>query len=56
MINLIQDQNFDLIMALADHQWDMLELIFGFLNNDTVEICRKVSKDWDKSLEKISIK
>ena len=54
MINLIQDQNFDLIMALADHQWDMLELIFGFLNHDTVEICRKVSKDWDKSLEKIS--
>ena len=51
---LLKNQNFDLIMALADHQWDIFELVFGFLNHDTVETCRKVSKDWDISLEKIS--
>ena len=41
-------------MALADHQWDIFELVFGFLNHDTIEICRKVSNDWNFSLEKIS--
>ena len=51
---LLKNQNFDLIMALAEHQWDIFELIFGLLNHKTIEICRKVSKDWDESLEKIS--
>ena len=54
MDKLIKNQNFDLIMALADREWDIFELVFGFLNHDTIEICRKVSKDWDISLEKIS--
>ena len=41
-------------MALAEHQWDIFELIFGLLNHKTIEICRKVSNDWNISLEKIS--
>ena len=54
MDKLMENQNFDLIMALADREWDNVELIFEFLDHDTVEICRKVSKYWEKSLEKMS--
>ena len=31
--------------------WHLLELIFGYLDHETIVICRKVSYLWDESLE-----
>merc|ERR1712029_1241286 len=48
--------NFDMIMTLADKGvWHICEQIFGYLNNETLENCRKVSKLWKESLEKIAL-
>ena len=48
--------NFDLIMTLANKGlWHICEQIFGYLNYKTVENCRKVSKLWKESLERIAL-
>ena len=35
--------------------WHIPEQIFGYLNYETVEICRKVSELWNESLEKMAL-
>ena len=35
--------------------WHVRDQIFGYLDHETVEICRKVSAFWDRSLERISL-
>ena len=51
-----QEANFDLIMTLANQGlWHICEQIFGYLNYETVENCRKVSELWNKSLERIAL-
>jgi len=48
--------NFDLIMTLANQGlWHICEQIFGYLNYETVENCRKVSELWNESLERIAL-
>ena len=48
--------NFDLIMTLANKGlWHICEQIFGYLNYETLEYCRKVSKLWNESLERIAL-
>ena len=48
--------NFDLIMTLANKGlWHICEQIFGYLNYETLEYCRKVSKIWKESLERIAL-
>ena len=48
--------NFDMIMTLADKGvWHICEQIFGYLNNENLKNCRKVSKLWDESLERIAL-
>ena len=48
--------NFDLIMTLANQGlWHICELIFGYLNYETVEKCCKVSELWNESLERIAL-
>ena len=37
-----------------ENLWHLQEHIFGYLNYDTLEICRKVCKSWNESLKKIS--
>ena len=37
-----------------ENLWHIHELIFGYLDHDTVEICRKVCKSWNESLKRIS--
>ena len=32
-----------------ENLWHIHELIFGYLDHDTVEICRKVCKSWNES-------
>jgi len=51
-----QEANFDLIMTLANQAlWHICEEIFGYLNYETVEDCRKVSELWNESLERIAL-
>ena len=51
-----QEANFDLIMTLANQGlWHICEQIFGHLNYETVENCRKVSELWNESLERIAL-
>jgi len=51
-----QEANFDLIMTLANQNlWHICEQIFGYLNYETVENCRKVSELWNVSLERIAL-
>merc|ERR1711860_425659 len=51
-----QEANFDLIMTLANQGlWHICEQIFGHLNYETVENCRKVSELWSESLERIAL-
>jgi len=51
-----QEANFDLIMTLANQGlWHICEQIFGYLNYETVENCRKVSELWNESLERIAL-
>ena len=38
-----------------ENLWHLQEHIFGYLNHDTVEICRKVCKSWNESLKRISL-
>ena len=38
-----------------ENLWHIHELIFGYLDHNTVEICRKVCKSWNESLKRISI-
>ena len=38
-----------------ENLWHIHELIFGYLDYDTVEICRKVCKSWKESLKRISL-
>ena len=48
--------NFDLIMTLANQGlWHICELIFGYLNYETVEKCCKVSELWNELLERIAM-
>jgi len=48
--------NFDLIMTLANQGlWHICEQIFGYLNYETVENCRRVSELWNESLERIAL-
>ena len=48
--------NFDMIMTLADKGvWHICEQIFGYLSYETLENCRKVSKLWNESLERIAL-
>ena len=48
--------NFDMIMTLADKGvWHICEQIFGYLSYETLESCRKVSKLWNESLERIAL-
>ena len=48
--------NFDLIMTLANRGlWHICEQIFGYLNYETVENCRKVSELWSESLDRIAL-
>ena len=35
--------------------WHIPEQIFGYLNYETMEICRKVSELWNESLEKMAL-
>ena len=52
----MQEANFDLIMTLANQGlWHICEQIFGYLNYETVENCRKVSELWNESLERIAL-
>ena len=52
----MNEGDFDLIMALAyQGVWHICEQIFGYLNYESVENCRKVSKLWNKSLERIAL-
>ena len=37
-----------------ENLWHLQEHIFGYLNYDTLEICRKVYKSWNESLKKFS--
>merc|ERR1711860_246899 len=47
--------NFDLIMTLANQGlWHICEQIFGYLNYETVLICRQVCQFWNESLERMS--
>ena len=48
--------NFDMIMTLANKGlWHICEQIFDYLNYENVENCRKVSKLWNESLERIAL-
>ena len=38
-----------------ENLWHIHELIFGYLDYDTVERCRKVCKSWKESLKRISL-
>merc|ERR1711860_207030 len=52
----VSQGNFDLIMTLANQGlWHICEQIFGYLNYETVENCRKVSELWNESLERIAL-
>merc|ERR1711860_260285 len=52
----VSQGNFDLIMTLANQGlWHICEQIFGYLNYETVENCRKVSELWNESLEIIAL-
>ena len=50
-----QEANFDLIMTLANQGlWHICEQIFGYLNYETVLICRQVCQFWNESLARMS--
>ena len=38
-----------------ENLWHIHELIFGCLDHDTVESCRKVCKSWKESLKRVSL-
>ena len=47
-------QSMELIMKNPGF-WDIRDQIFGYLNYETVENCRKVSKLWNESLERMAL-